>query len=70
MSFRHIGQCVLLWLGGFCAFSCSVKEDRSDCPCFLTLDLREVPVAVPEEAFPVRWHLTQGAWSDTGLLSK
>jgi len=28
------------------AASCSVKEDRIDCPCFLTLDFSEVPDAM------------------------
>ena len=70
MSFNKTGQCVLLLLGGFCAFSCSVREDRSDCPCLLALDLREMPASVPEDAFPVRWHLTQGAFVRSGLLSE
>ena len=70
MSFSKIGQGVLLWLSGFCAFSCSVREDRSDCPCSLTLDLRELSASVPEDAFPVRWQLLQGDWSDSGLLSE
>lgn len=69
MSFNRIGQGVLLCLGWFCAFSCSIREDRSNCPCLLSLDLREVPAAVPEEAFPVRWHLSQGDYTDAGLLS-
>lgn len=69
MSFNEIGQCVLLLLCGFSAFSCTVREDRSDCPCTLALDLRDVPAAVPEDAFPVRWRASQGAFSQTGLLS-
>ena len=65
MSFRKKGQCVLLWLSGFCAFSCSVKEDRSDCPCLLALDLQEIPA----EAYPLRWQLRQGAYSDSGSIA-
>lgn len=69
MSFRKKGQCVLLALFGFGAFSCTVKEDRSDCPCLLALDLRDVPAVLPTGFFPVGWSVAQGAFSDSGTLS-
>ena len=51
--------------------SCSVKEDRSDCPCLLTLDLRDIP------AWPVYYSvrsadglLTEGsAAADTAVVT-
>ena len=35
------------------ALSCSIKEDRSKCPCILIMDLEEVPWNTPEEGFPL-----------------
>lgn len=49
--------------------SCSVKEDRSDCPSVLTLDLREALKKVPPELLPFRITVYNGhydASSDMG----
>lgn len=61
-----------LFLALIVAAGCSVKEDRTDCPCYLTLDWTEVDCWKMMDAghSSVRWSVTArgGIWHQEGEL--
>ena len=58
-----LGLCALL-----CVSSCSVKEDRNACPCFLTLDFSKVDDVLPEPGSGVlKWNVQT---PDAGLVDE
>ena len=66
MCFNRLAVLALL----FAALSCSIKEDRSKCPCILILDLEEVPWKTPEDGFPLTVHVEgPGGFSYSGTVS-